>query len=408
MASLPFTVKTWWEKNYPILSLGLALPVLFHYLVQLKNPAPILHTGLDYLGFMALIGALFVISGGIHITVKGEATPMVNLLFLLAGGILANFLGTAGASMVLIRPWIRMNKYRITTFHTVFFILIVSNAGGALTPLGDPPLFLGYLKGVPFFWVIQKVWPIWTMAMGLLLGFFYIVDTLNFKRAPLEIRQKETRHEEWKFQGLHNLLFLGVVIAAVFVQAPPFLREALMLGAAALSYKTTSRAIHASNDFDFSPIKEVAILFASIFVTMLPALEWTAGHAVAHGIRSSGQFYWACGILSSILDNAPTYMNFLSAAAGLSGDPSAHGLLLSKEHTLALVASHPQIIKAISVSSVFFGALTYIGNGPNLLVKAIAERSKVPTPSFSGYFFSYSLPVLMPVLVLIWFFFFRA
>ena len=404
IAVLPLTHKHWWEKNFHFVSFGLAALVVFHYFFQVNDPEILLHTAMEYVSFICLIGALFVVSGGIHIRVKGEATPAVNCVFLAIGAVLANFLGTTGASMVLIRPWLRMNKYRLTAFHVVFFIFIVSNVGGALTPIGDPPLFLGYLKGVPFFWVFNHIWPLWLLAVGILIAIFFVLDSRNFKKAPLPVRLKETAHEEWKISGLNNVLFLLAIIGAVFINRPLFLREVIMVLAAFLSYKTTPAPVHESNDFNFSPIKEVAILFIGIFATMIPALQWMEHHAAEIGIRSAGQFFWASGVLSSVLDNAPTYLNFLSAALGLFA-PEA--LASGQDGVQSLLAFHPQYIKAISAGSVFFGAVTYIGNGPNFLVKSIAEQAKAKTPSFFGYFLQYSLPVLIPLFFLIWFIFFR-
>ncbi len=401
IAILPLANKPWWDKNFVFVSLGLGLVVVLHYVFQLKNTDSLIHTGWEYVSFIALIGSLFVVSGGIHINVKGEAAPRINCVFLLVAAGLANVLGTTGASMVLIRPWIRMNKYRLTAFHVVFFIFIVSNVGGGLTPIGDPPLFLGYLKGVPFFWVLKNVWPIWVLSIGLLLGIFFVLDSLNFKKASPEIRKKETGEpERWKFLGIHNVFFLGMIIAAVFINHPRFLREIIMAAAAILSYKTTSRPIHESNDFNFGPIKEVAILFLGIFATMIPALEWLEHYARQLGINSPGQFFWGSGALSSVLDNAPTYLNFLSASLGLFADSGTDGVA-------GLLANHPNYIRAISVGSVFFGAVTYIGNGPNFLVKSIADQAKVKTPSFFGYFFKYSLPILIPIFFLVWLLFFR-
>ncbi len=396
IAILPLANKHWWEKYYPWVAIGLGAIVVSHYVFGLRNTESLLHTGYEYLSFISLIGSLFVVAGGIHISVKGEATPLVNSTFLFIGAILSNFIGTTGASMILIRPWIRMNKYRLTAFHIVFFIFIVSNIGGALTPIGDPPLFLGYLKGVPFFWVLQNVWTIWLLAVGMVLGVFYVLDSQNFKKAPLNIRVKETGHEEeWRFSGTHNVFFLLMILGAVFINHPPFLREALMILAAVLSYKTTPKRVHESNDFNFGPIKEVAILFLGIFATMIPALAWLEHNAAQLGFNSVGAFFWGSGCLSAALDNAPTYLNFLSAAIGLFGPVDV------------LLKDHPNYVRAISVGSVFFGAVTYIGNGPNFLVKSIADQSKAKTPSFFGYFFNYSLPVLIPVFTVIWFFFFR-
>ncbi len=402
VALLPLTNKCWWEKNFVFVSFGLGLLVVSHYLFQLKNTDALIHTGFEYFSFICLVGSLFVVSGGIHVNVKGEATPWVNSVFLLLGALLSNLLGTTGASMVLVRPWIRMNRYRLTAYHIVFFIFIVSNVGGGLTPVGDPPLFLGYLKGVPFFWVLKNVWPIWLIAVGSLIVIFFIMDSLNFRKAPLEIparpaggRQKETAHEEWKFLGGYNVIFLAMIVGSVFLNRPSFLREGIMILAAFLSYKTTPKPVHESNDFNFGPIKEVAVLFIGIFATMIPALEWLQKYAAQLGIHSPGQFFWGSGVLSSVLDNAPTYLNFLSAAIGLFGGVDT------------LLADHAHYIRAISVGSVFFGAVTYIGNGPNFLVKSIADQAKAKTPSFFGYFFKYSLPILIPIFFFIWYFFFR-
>ena len=403
IAVLPLVQKHWWEKNFIFVSCGLAFLVIFHYIFQLHNTESLVHTGIEYFSFICLIGSLYVVSGGIHINVKGEATPLVNCVFLLIAAILSNLLGTTGASMVLVRPWIRMNKYRLTAFHTVFFIFIVSNIGGGLTPIGDPPLFLGYLKGVPFFWVLKNVWMIWLIAIGLLLAVFFVMDSFNFKKAPLEVRQKETAHEEWKFLGMHNCIFLGMIVGSVFINHPVFLREGVMLLAAFLSYATTQKSVHESNDFNFGPIREVAILFFGIFATMIPALEWLEKYASQLGVTSPGQFYWGSGVLSSVLDNAPTYLNFMSAALGLFANGSVHpagGISM-------LLAEHPNYIRAISVGSVFFGAVTYIGNGPNFLVKSIADQSKAKTPHFFEYFFKYSLPILIPIFGMIWYLFFR-
>jgi Na+/H+ antiporter NhaD/arsenite permease-like protein len=354
----------------------------------------------EYVGFMSLIGSLFVIAGGIHITVKGEATPGINCLYLLLGAVLANVIGTTGASMLLIRPWIRMNKYRITSFHVVFFIFIVSNVGGCLTPIGDPPLFLGYLKNIPFLWTLQNLWQPWATAVTLLIGIFYVLDRHNFLRAPRDVREMETAHETWRFDGLHNLFFLAAVLGAVFL--PEFWREALMIVAALASYFSTPRQVHESNHFTFGPIKEVGWLFLGIFATMVPALDYLQNNAQTLGVQSNLGFYFSSGALSAFLDNAPTYLTFLSTAFGL------HGLDIDSQadvHTF--VQNHAGTVMSISLGSVFFGAMSYIGNGPNLMVKSIADRAKVHTPSFFGYLFQYSILYLLPVLVLVGWIFLR-
>src|SRR3954468_9342359 len=274
IALAPLFFAAWWGKHFAKVAFGLGALTLAYYIFGLGAHERALHTGMEYIGFISLIGSLFIISGGIHITVKGEATPSVNVLFLLIGALVSNFLGTTGASMLLIRPWLRMNKYRLTAHHIVFFIFIISNTGGSLTPVGDPPLFLGYLKGVPFWWVAAHCWTIWLAGNGILLTVFYTLDVANFHRAPKTVRDLETAHERWRFEGLSNLFFLGVVLFAALINHPPFLREALMIAAAVGSWFTTSKAVHESNDFNFGPIKEVAILFAGIFATMLPALDW--------------------------------------------------------------------------------------------------------------------------------------
>ncbi len=402
IAVVPLFNKHWWEKNYPLVSLSLGSLVALHYIVGLRDVHPLLEVAHEYVSFVALVGALFVVSGGIHITVKGEATPLTNSLFLLTGGVLANLLGTTGASVILIRPWLRTNKHRLAPFHVIFFIFVVSNIGGALTPIGDPPLFLGYLQGIPFFWVMEHVWGIWLLTLALVLGIFFMLDQRNYLESKKKIRNLDKyMHEEWKFEGLHNIGFLAMIIGSVFINHPPFLREFMMVLAAVLSYKTTPKKVHASNDFNFAPIQEVAILFAGIFTTMIPALHWLEHNAEVLGFSTVDQFYWGTGILSSVLDNAPTYLNFLSAATGLFFKSGGH------DAVQMLLVQRPHYVEAISVASVFFGAVTYIGNGPNFLVKAIADQAGVKTPSFFGYVFRYSLPVLIPVFTLVWLLFFR-
>jgi Na+/H+ antiporter NhaD/arsenite permease-like protein len=398
MATLPLAVPHWWERHYPKVALGLAvLPGLFYPAGRL------LEVGWEYFGFVAYIGSLFVVAGGVHIRTRGEATPFHNLLFLLGGAVLANAIGTTGASMLLIRPWIRRNQYRITAYHIAFFILIISNVGGCLTPIGDPPLFLGYLKGVPFWWVARHCVAAWAVAIGMLLAMFYVVDRRNFLRAPRDVRESQTAEERLKVDGLRNAGWLALILAAVFVKEPHGLREGLMVVAALGSWWTTPKAVHEANDFTLQPIREVAWLFAGIFATMVPALDYLERHAGALGIREPMQFYWLSGLLSGVLDNAPTYLTFLASAFGLKAlsidDPT---------HVARFLEQHAPYAVAISLGSVFCGALTYIGNGPNLMVKAIAEQAKVRTPHFFEYLFRYSLPAFLPVLGVVgWLYFGR-
>ncbi len=447
----PLCFPAWWGKHYAKVALFLAAITLSYYLFGLPAGAraTIVHTAVEYLGFISLIGSLYIVSGGIHINVKGEATPQVNVLFLLIGAVLANVLGTTGASMLLIRPWLRLNKYRITAHHVVFFILIVSNVGGCLTPIGDPPLFLGYLKGVPFWWVFEHCWPMWCVGVGFLLVAFYFVDRLNYNQAPKQVRAELAEpHDQWRFEGLANLGFLALILVAVFLDKPLFLREALMIGAALGSWFTTKKHVHEANHFNFHPIQEVAILFIGIFATMMPALDYLQSHASMFSQAGPGFFYWGSGVLSSTLDNAPTYLSFLKAIFGAFIDPATvqqvqalvenhgqdlaqasepvrntyaalvkyHGALLAQgkvdtDHIdIAFLLGNARLnlyLVAISVGAVFFGACTYIGNGPNFMVKSIADHQRVHTPGFLGYIFRYALPIMLPMLVLVWWLFFR-
>jgi len=399
MAVMPLLAPNWWLRHYAKVALGLGAVTLGYYVLILRDAPRVLHTAHDYASFIMLVGSLFVVSGGIHIGVKGGATPLANVVFLLVGAIAANVLGTTGAAMLLIRPWIRLNQCRVTAHHVVFFIFVVANVGGCLTPIGDPPLFLGYLQGVPFWWVAKNCWPMWAAGVGILLAMFYVVDKINFARAPCAVREKETARETWKFDGLANLFFLAVILGAVFVSHPVFLREALMLAAAIGSYFTTTKSVHAANHFNFHPIQEVAILFAGIFATMMPALDWLGLHAkeLLGANPSPGIFFWGTGGLSAVLDNAPTYLGLLSALFGTSGATDISGLL----------GQHPAHVLAVSIGAVFFGAATYIGNGPNFMVKAIADQEKVPTPGFLGFVFKFTLPFLLPMIITIWLLFFR-
>ncbi|HOP99096.1 MAG TPA: sodium:proton antiporter [Verrucomicrobiota bacterium] len=453
IALAPLFFSQWWSKHYPKVAFGLGAVTLIYYLAVLHAGTRVVHVAHEYISFIALIGSLFVVSGGIHINVKGEATPLTNVVFLLLGAMISNVLGTTGASMLLIRPWIRMNKYRITAHHIVFFIFIVSNVGGCLTPIGDPPLFLGYLKGIPFWWVAEHCLPIWLAGIGILLAMFYVIDRWNFTRAPREVRLRETAQGQWRFDGLGNLFFLGLILASVFISDPPFLREGLMLIAAVGSYFTTKPHVHNANDFNFHPIKEVAVLFIGIFATMMPALDWLALNAESLLGQNpvAGLFYWGTGTLSSVLDNAPTYLSFLSATFGAFVDPDVVGqvqaLIQSGGDVAAVSGPHAEAIRntlaalqkyhaadvlaksvtadeiavacllgngtlnhyvvAISIGAVFFGANTYIGNGPNFMVKSIAEQQKVNTPTFLGYVFKFTLPFMVPMLIIIWWLFFR-
>ena len=267
----PIAFPHFWHRRYPLIAVGLGAITAGYYLLRGQG-TPMLHALEEYVGFIALIGSLYIVAGGIHIGVKGESTPLGNCLFLLVGAILANVIGTTGASMLLIRPWMRMNRYRITGFHIVFFIFIVSNVGGCLTPIGDPPLFMGYLKGVPFWWVLQHCWAGWLLAVFGLLVIFYFFDRKNFRRASAAIREKETTAETWQVQGFHNILYIAAILFAILA-LPLGWREAVMVAAGLASLRTTPAAIHQANHFNYEPLKEVAWLFVGIFATMPPALQ---------------------------------------------------------------------------------------------------------------------------------------
>ena len=426
IAVMPFVNKRWWDKNYPLVVYILGFVVVLYYVSSLHNISRLFLTSYEYLSFISLIGSLFVVSGGIHVRIRGKSTPIGNVAILATGAVIANILGTTGASMLLIRPFLRINKYRIKGYHIVFFIFIVSNIGGALTPIGDPPLFLGYLKGVPFFWIIPRVSVIWLLTIGMVLLVFYLMDIYSFKKESMKLQKAAAEFEEPEVSGLHNIVFLFIILASVFIErpAPLMLREVIMWSAAIASFLTTKKEIHEKNDFNFIPIKEVAILFAGIFATMIPALDWLELNAASIGIVTPGQYFWGSGMLSSVLDNAPTYLNFLTAAFGLHGatvdnvqhmhlmlgliTPAAAGLQNPLQAgAMEITAQTWRYVQAISQGSVFFGAMTYIGNGPNYMVRSIAEQAGVKCPNFFGYIVRYSLPILIPIFAIVWYLFFR-
>lgn len=399
IAVAPFVNHQWWERHYAKVSMALGAVTAGYYLFWLNDPARLGRVAHEYASFIALIGSLYVVAGGIHLQVRGRGTPGRNCLFLLVGALAANVVGTTGASMLLIRPFLRMNRGRLATFHVVFFIFIVSNIAGCLTPIGDPPLFLGYLKGVPFWWVLEHCWRPWLIAVGAVLAVYYGVDRLHSSRRPEAVT--DVAPEGWHFDGLHNIAFLAAILGAVFVDEPVGLREAIMVGAAAASWRTTQKEVYAANEFQFGPIQEVAWLFIGIFMTMAPLLDYLTLNAKGLGVNTETQLYWLTGVLSGVLDNAPTYVAFLATALGNGG--------LSAERpadVAAFVATSGSHVLAISLGAVFFGAMTYIGNGPNFMVRAIAQQSGVKTPNFFAYILRYSVPVLGPVFALVWVLFF--
>lgn len=386
IAVLPLTHGHWWEsnRNKGFISIVLGIPVGIYFLFSDRHH--LMHTAMDYASFIILLGSLFTISGGILIRGNPQGRPMVNTFFLFVGAVIANLIGTTGASMLLIRPLLRTNDTRKHIRHIpIFFIFLVSNIGGSLTPLGDPPLFLGYLEGVPFFWTLRLL-PIWTLTVGIVLFIFYLFERRAWRReSPIDIVRDNIHGEPIKVEGKLNLLwFLGVLVA-VFLPAP--YREITMVSMGCLSYAFTAKEIRVQNRFTFYPIKEVAVLFAGIFTTMIPVLLILKARGAEIGIKEPWQFFWITGGLSSFLDNAPTYLTFFSLAEGLGiGD----GIIRIPESVLI----------AISSGAVFMGANSYIGNGPNFMVKSICEEVGIKIPSFFGYMV-YSGLILIPVFILV-------
>jgi len=466
IATMPFIAKHWWEHHYAKVAIGLGVFVAAYYLLFVPlGPGNIAKAAAEYISFIFLLGSLFVVSGGIVIRVRGESTPWANTVLLLIGAVIANIFGTTGASMLLIRPFLRMNKGHLRAYHVVFFIFVVANAGGSLTPIGDPPLFLGYLQGVPFFWVFEHCWQIWLVVIGLLLAVFFVIDSIAARK---DDRAKKTDDDNdfgpaVSFYGGTNLLFITLILVGILGHAKlnsavfhgPW-REMLMAVAAFASLATTPKRVHGENVFNYAPIREVAFLFIGIFLTMVPALDYLYHNSEKLPLKTPGQYYFLSGSLSAVLDNAPTYLTFLQTqigsldktvveravaiakrgghvvteedVAGLTdaqattlrdtikalvryhGDRVNAGTLSSAEVRVGFLFGDRQLNRyliAISMGAVLFGAMTYIGNGPNFMVKSIAEHTGAPTPSFFGYIFVYSAPVLLPILVIVWAIFLR-
>ena len=432
IAILPLVprVERWWHRNGNklLVSCLLALTTLLFYIL--------VHAGKEYHGetlqggslvlwvldhailqefvpFIILLLSLYTISGGILLTGDIQARPSTNCAFLFVGSVLASFIGTTGASMLLIRPLLRTNAEREHKVHTVvFFILLVSNIGGSLTPLGDPPLFLGFLRGVPFWWTLESLWLPWLAVCALLLSVYFIWDTICYSREPREAVVKDiTRVTALGCRGAINFLWLGLVVLCVaFVDSNrelpilgvkpfPFAREVGLILLAMLSWLTTpgNREIRKRNEFDFFAITEVACLFIGIFICMQPALEYLNLEGAKLGVTTPTQFFWATGFFSSVLDNAPTYVVFFETAKALGGaDSSAVEAVV----TVTDGAISHDLLYAISLGSVFMGAVTYIGNAPNFMVKSIAESRGIRMPTFFGYIL-YSLLILLPTFVLV-------
>lgn len=396
IAVFPLINAEWWGKRYGLVSLLLAIPAAI--LIISKEKMLLLHSLSEYISFIILLGSLFIISGGIVIRIGSNGAPKINTLLLFIGAFFASFIGTTGASMVLIRPILRINKWRKHIVHLcVFFIFLVSNIGGVLTPLGDPPLFLGFLRGVPFFWTFKLI-IFWLFAVGILLFIFFLLDNHFIKkedRTKLAETLSELPEKKLEIRGKLNFLFLLIVIISFFV--PPIIREAMMIASALASIYFTPVALREENAFTYHPIIEVAILFFGIFVTMVPVMQMLQVNGSKLGVTEPWQFYWATGILSSFLDNAPTYLVFATTAQSVA---QYKGIVDN------LIIGIPEIyLRAVSVGAVFMGANTYIGNGPNFMVKAICEENDIKMPSFFGYM-AWSCGILIPLFILITFVFF--
>lgn len=403
IALLPLLTPHAWEslKRKALVSALFGIPIVIFMVFRAHHE--LIHVLHEYTSFICLLGSLFVISGGILLTGDLRATPLVNSLFLLVGAIIANLVGTTGASMLLLRPLLRTNEERAHVLHIpIFFIFLVSNIGGCLTPLGDPPLFLGFLRGVPFTWTF-RLWPEWLAMVLALLTVFYILDSIRFRQeSRLALILDRVRTVPLRLHGGVNFVAFAGVLASVLWLPTPW-RETSMILLAVASFIWTPKSIHQSNRFTFYPIQEVAILFIGIFVTMAPALMILEARGGELGLRTPAQFFWATGMLSSFLDNAPTYLSFSSVALGLFHIPAESGTPLLD------LATRPEgsvILQAIALGAVFMGANTYIGNGPNFMVKSICEERGLRMPSFLGYML-WSFGILVPLFVLVTFIFLR-
>ncbi|MBN2201681.1 sodium:proton antiporter [bacterium] len=430
IAFLPLVKPRFWHRHFPKVSLFWAALLAIPLIAAFGSPAwtELKHVILvDFLPFIILLCALFTVSGGICLEGSLTGTPLLNSILLLAGTVIASWTGTTGASMLMIRPVLRANANRKTKAHmVVFFIFLVSNIGGALTPLGDPPLFLGFLHHVPFFWTICLL-PEMAFVTAILLAVFFLWDTWLWRREKKDVQadtapQEKSRRPGLRLSGSHNFIYLAGIVAAVLVSGfwhlpevnaagvhiplQNLIRDCLLLLIVFLSWMTTSRDIRTRNEFTWGPIREVAVLFAGIFVTIIPAVailkagEQGALAGLIRAVRTPVHYFWASGLLSSFLDNAPTYLTFFNTAIGRFAPGMPEPLAVGR-----LICENAVYLKAISLGAVFMGANTYIGNAPNFMVRSIAEESGVRMPSFFGYM-GYSLVVLIPVFILTtWIFF---
>ncbi len=423
IATGPLFFEHFWHKHYPKVSIVLAMMVVLYYLFALHNTHSPIHALIEYIPFISLLSALYIASGGISISIDRKPSPFANISILSVGAFISNIIGTTGASMLLIRPYVKLNRARVRSYHIVFFIFMVSNVGGSLTPIGDPPLFLGFLKGVPFEWTIIHNFVPWLIACILLSFVFYFLDKRNKDKAYADDESNPQYSGKIKIEGSKNFIWLVIVIITVFIDPNIFswvpyipydglkvsyIKEVIWILVAFLSFRLASKKALSANDFSFEPIKEVAFIFIGIFGTMMPAIDLVGVFASSEegaSLITHNTLYWGTGLLSGFLDNAPTYINFLTAAMAANGmDISMMSDVISFAN--GEVPNSILYLKAISVGAVFFGAMTYIGNGPNFMVKSIAEQIGIKMPSFFGYIVRYSIPFLIPILLITWLLFF--
>ena len=414
IAVAPLIVAEWWDKNKHKLAVSLLLAIPTAVCLVMGGMAKELEHQLlaDYVPFLVLLMALYVITGGIHLSGDIKAKPWINTSFLALGWFLASVMGTTGAAMLLIRPLLSTNQQREHKVHTVlFFIALVANCGGLLTPLGDPPLFMLFLRGAEFSW-FASLFPQWLFTGLVLLLIYFALDSFYYKKEHWTALSADAREQQpIKIQGKTNLVYLlGVILSVAFIHSGTipqmadassplwirYMREIILMLLMMMSLYTTKRYVrYKLNKYSWAPINEVAVLFFGIFVTMTPALAFLNENATSLGLNHSWQFYYATGALSSFLDNTPTAVAFHSVATGLTAEQVA-------AFGGDIVAGIPEVLlQAICLGAVFFGAMTYIGNGPNFMVKAIAEENGIKMPSFFGYMFRFSLIVLLPVYILV-------
>ena len=420
IALLPLLLPNFWHHHFGKISAFWAAVLGIPFLWVFKGGAvyEILHIILvDYVPFIILLWSLYTVSGGILLRGSLRGTPVVNTIILIIGALLASWMGTTGAAMLLIRPFLRANNYRKNrTFMVVFFIFLVANVGGSLTPLGDPPLFLGYLHGVTFFWTF-KLMPHMLMVSVMLLIIYFFLDTYHYRKESVSVPKEEAK-EALKIEGTYNFLFLGGVVGSVLMSGmvdlgeinilgihraiQDWLRDGLLVLLGVASLITTPIKLREDNEFTWFPIIEVAYLFIGIFITMIPCLLILK--AGTHGelaflinlVEKPYHYFWVTGALSSFLDNAPTYLTFFNTALG-----SFYSNLTEAQAVPLLMTEKAIYLKAISAGAVFFGACSYIGNAPNFMVRSIAEETGTPMPSFFGYIFKYSIIYLVPTFAIV-------